>query len=262
MPFMEDGTPVDVVLNPLGVPSRMNFGQILETVLGYAAIKNTEKLRNLLKSKAPVSEIREFLMKLYEPHKDEDLKRWIKEAEKEDLLHFAQQLAERGIKYAAPAFQSLTVDEVKEQLKLAGLSEDGKMRLRDGRTGEYLDYPVTVGSMYIMKLIHMAEDKIHARSTGPYSLITQQPVGGRAHMGGQRFGEMEVWALEAHGSAYALWEMLTIKSDDIKGRVQTYKAIREGTEPPLPSTPATFQVLTKFLKALAIDLKMEREEEK
>jgi len=262
MPFMEDGTPVDVVLNPLGVPSRMNFGQILETVLGFAAVRNTEKLRNLLRSKAPVSRIKEFLLKLYEPHKDEGLKKWIKEAEKEDLLYFAQQLAERGIKYAAPAFQSLTVEEVKEQLKLAGLSEDGKMRLRDGRTGEYLDYPVTVGSMYIMKLIHMAEDKIHARSTGPYSLITQQPVGGRAHMGGQRFGEMEVWALEAHGSAYALWEMLTVKSDDIKGRVQTYKAIREGTEPPLPSTPATFQVLTKFLKALAIDLKMEREEEK
>ncbi|NPB02888.1 MAG: DNA-directed RNA polymerase subunit beta [Thermotogae bacterium] len=262
MPFMEDGTPVDVVLNPLGVPSRMNFGQILETVLGYAAIRNTEKLRKLLESKAPISELRTFLMKLYEPHRDENLKRWIREAEKEDLKAFAEEIARKGVKYAAPAFQSLTVEEVKEQLKLAGLSEGGKMRLRDGRTGEYLKYPVTVGSMYIMKLIHMAEDKIHARSTGPYSLITQQPVGGRAHMGGQRFGEMEVWALEAHGAAYALWEMLTVKSDDIKGRVQTYKAIREGTEPPLPSTPATFQVLTKFLKALAVDLKMEREEEK
>ncbi|MDT7904699.1 MAG: DNA-directed RNA polymerase subunit beta [Candidatus Caldipriscus sp.] len=258
MPFMEDGTPVDIVLNPLGVPSRMNVGQILETLLGYAAVKNTEKLREMLDKGESPSKIREFLIKLYEPHKDEEFKGWLKEAEEEDILHFAQELAKRGVKYACPAFQSLKVEEVKEQLKLAGLPEDGKMRLRDGRTGEYLDFPVTVGNMYIMKLIHMVEDKIHARSTGPYSLITQQPVGGRSHMGGQRFGEMEVWALEAHGAAYALWEMLTIKSDDVKGRLRLYKALREGTEPPLPSTPSTFNVLSSFLRALAINLEIKR----
>ncbi|MEO0201711.1 MAG: DNA-directed RNA polymerase subunit beta [candidate division WOR-3 bacterium] len=258
MPFMEDGTPVDVVLNPLGVPSRMNIGQILETLLGYAAVKNTEKLRDMLKRKESPAKIREFLLELYKPHKDESLKEWLKDASYDDILYFAQELAEKGIKYACPAFQSLKVEEVKEQLKLAGLPEDGKMRLRDGRTGEYFDYPVTVGNMYIMKLIHMVEDKIHARSVGPYSLITQQPVGGRSHMGGQRFGEMEVWALEAHGAAYSLWEMLTIKSDDVRGRIKTYKALREGTEPPLPSTPATFQVLTKFLRALGINLEIKR----
>ncbi len=258
MPFMEDGTPVDVVLNPLGVPSRMNIGQILETLLGYAAVKNTEKLRNMLNLKESPAKIREFLAKLYEPHKDETLKEWLRTASYDDIMSFAKQLADRGVKYACPAFQSLKVEEVKEQLKIAGVSEDGKMRLRDGRTGEYLDYPVTVGNMYIMKLVHMVEDKIHARATGPYSLITQQPVGGRSHIGGQRFGEMEVWALEAHGAAYALWEMLTIKSDDVGGRLMTYRALREGTEPPLPSTPATFQVLTKFLKSLAVNLYIER----
>ncbi len=262
MPFMEDGTPVDVVLNPLGVPSRMNIGQILETLLGYAAVKNTEKLRDMLRRKESPTKIKEFLMELYKPHKDESLKEWLKDASYDDIMYFAKQLAEKGIKYACPAFQSLKVEEVKQQLKLAGLPEDGKMRLRDGRTGEYFDYPVTVGNMYIMKLIHMVKDKIHARSTGPYSLITQQPVGGRSHMGGQRFGEMEVWALEAHGAAYALWEMLTVKSDDVRGRLQTYKALREGKEPPLPSTPATFQVLTKFLKALGVNLFIEREDSK
>jgi len=205
MPFLDDGTPVDVVLNPLGVPSRMNVGQILETILGWAG-------------------------------------------------------KEKGVYYACPVFEGFSPEQISKELKSAGLPEDGKVMIRDGKSGEYLDFPVTVGYMYMMKLVHMVEDKVHARAIGPYSLITQQPVGGKAHFGGQRFGEMEVWALEAYGAAYTLQEMLTYKSDDIKGRNELYAAIIKGKEPPEPGIPASFDVLLKHLRGLGLDVELETEE--
>ena len=204
MPFLDDGTPVDIVLNPLGVPSRMNVGQVLETILGWAGAK-------------------------------------------------------KGVKYACPVFQGFTIEQIAKELREAGLPENGKTRVRDGRSGEYLDFDVTVGYIYMMKLIHMVEDKVHARAIGPYSLITQQPVGGKSHFGGQRFGEMEVWALEAHGAAYTLQEMLTVKSDDIKGRNALYQAIIRGEETPEPGLPASFDVLLKELRGLGLDIEIETE---
>ena len=207
MPFMPDGTPVDVVLNPLGVPSRMNLGQVLEVHLGMAA-------------KA------------------------------------------LGWKVATPVFDGATDEEIRELLKKAGLSEDGKTILYDGRTGEAFDHPITVGVMYMLKLHHLVDDKIHARSTGPYSVITQQPLGGKAQFGGQRFGEMEVWALEAYGAAYTLQEMLTTKSDDVVGRVKTYEAIVKGENVPEPGVPEGFKVLIKELQSLGLDIKLYSEDNK
>jgi DNA-directed RNA polymerase subunit beta len=261
MPFLDDGTPVDVVLNPLGVPSRMNIGQILETLLGWAGVELTKKLRKLLKE-GNITEIRKFLLDIYKPHRDMEFIEFLKNAKESEILAYAQLLAEKGIRYACPVFEGLSLEEVKEQLKLAGLPEDGKVKLRDGKTGEYFDYPCTVGYMYLMKLIHMVEDKIHARSVGSYSIITQQPLGGRAHFGGQRFGEMEVWAAEAHGAAYALQELLTVKSDDVIGRTQLYKSIVRGDLPPEPSMPESFNVLVKKLRGLCIDVEVEYQKER
>ena len=206
MPFMPDGTPVDVVLNPLGVPSRMNLGQVLEVHLGAAA----------------------------------------------RLL---------GLKVATPVFDGATEEDIVELLKEAGLSEDGKTILYDGRTGEPFDKPITVGVMYMLKLHHLVDDKIHARSTGPYSLVTQQPLGGKAQFGGQRFGEMEVWALEAYGAAYTLQEILTIKSDDVVGRVKTYEAIVKGENVPEPGVPESFKVLVKELQSLGLDVRLYSEDD-
>ena len=255
MPFLDDGTPVDIVLNPLGVPSRMNVGQILETILGYAGVELTKKLRELVKE-GSVRKVRKFLKELYRPHKDKEFLNWLDKAKGTEIMAYARQLAEKGIKYANPVFESMSLDDIKEQLRLAGLPEDGKVWVRDGRTGEYFDYPVTVGYMYMLKLVHMVEDKIHARSVGKYSIITQQPLGGRAHFGGQRFGEMEVWAAEAHGAAYALQEMLTVKSDDVLGRNALYRSIIKGDLPPEPHLPESFQVLVKNLRGLAIDVEI------
>lgn len=207
MPFMPDGTPVDVVLNPLGVPSRMNLGQVLEVHLGAAA----------------------------------------------RLL---------GIKVATPVFDGATEEDIVKLLKESGLSEDGKTILYDGRTGEPFDKPITVGVMYMLKLHHLVDDKIHARSTGPYSLVTQQPLGGKAQFGGQRFGEMEVWALEAYGAAYTLQEILTIKSDDVVGRVKTYEAIVKGENVPEPGVPESFKVLVKELQSLGLDVRLYSEDDK
>src|SRR5699024_7563041 len=201
MPFMPDGTPVDIVLNPLGVPSRMNLGQVLEVHLGMAA----------------------------------------------KLL---------GWKVATPVFDGATDEEIREMFREAGYSEDGKTTLYDGRTGDPFDHPVTVGVMYMLKLHHLVDDKIHARSTGPYSLVTQQPLVGKAQFGGQRFGEMEVWALEAYGAAYTLQEMLTVKSDDTVGRVKTYEAIVKGENVPEPGVPEGFKVLIKELQALGLDVRL------
>jgi DNA-directed RNA polymerase subunit beta len=203
MPFLPDGTPIEVVLNPLGVPSRMNVGQILETHLGWAA-------------KA------------------------------------------LGIHISTPVFDGAREIEIKSMLKKAGLPEDGKISLRDGYSGENFDQKVTVGYIYMMKLIHLVEEKIHARSIGPYSLITQQPLGGKAQFGGQRFGEMEVWALEAYGAAFTLQEMLTVKSDDVSGRTRIYEAIVKGEQRLQPGTPESFNVLIKELQGLCIDVRTEK----
>jgi DNA-directed RNA polymerase subunit beta len=239
----------------------MNVGQILETLLGWAGVELTKKLKNLLKEKE-ISKIRQFLLDIYKPHKDEEFVEFLKNAKDSEIMAYAIELSEKGIRYACPVFEGLTLEEVKEQLKLAGLPEDGKVRLRDGRTGEYFDYPVTVGYMYLMKLIHMVEDKIHARSIGKYSLITQQPLGGRAHFGGQRFGEMEVWAAEAHGAAYALQELLTVKSDDVIGRNLLYRSIIRNNLPPEPAMPESFNVLVKKLRGLCLDVQVKTEKER
>ena len=201
MPFLPDGTPLDIVLNPLGVPSRMNIGQVLDVHLGYAA-------KTL------------------------------------------------GWKVSTPIFDGANEKDIRDTLKLAGLREDGKSILYDGRTGEQFDNLVTVGWVYFLKLHHLVDDKIHARSTGPYSLVTQQPLGGKAQFGGQRFGEMEVWALEAYGAAYTLQEILTVKSDDVTGRVKTYEDIVKGHNVPTPGVPESFKVLVKELQSLCLDIKV------
>ena len=256
MPFFDDGTPVDIVLNPLGVPSRMNVGQILETMLGWAAVENTKRLAELVQE-GDVKKVRGFLAALYKVQHDKNLTRWINDAPDSWIMEHARELAEKGVRYATPVFEGFSVEDIKSQLRLAGLPEDSKVYLRDGRTGQRFLEPAMVGYIYVMKLSHMVEDKIHARAIGPYSLITQQPVGGKSHFGGQRFGEMEVWALEAHGAAYSLQEMLTVKSDDIKGRNALYKSIlRGGQDPPRPSLPASFGVLLKELKGLALDVEI------
>ncbi|MCK5922402.1 MAG: DNA-directed RNA polymerase subunit beta, partial [Methylococcales bacterium] len=221
MPHTEDGTPVDVVLNPLGVPSRMNVGQVLETHLGWAAKGLGEKIGKMLDAHTQVSEVRSFLDQVYNGSgKKEDLPSF----NDDELMEMAKNLRS-GVPMATPVFDGASEDEIKKMLRLAGLPESGQTILYDGRSGDAFDRPVTVGYMHIIKLNHLVDDKMHARSTGPYSLVTQQPLGGKAQFGGQRFGEMEVWALEAYGAAYTLQEMLTVKSDDVQGRNKMYKNI-------------------------------------
>jgi len=203
MPFLDDGTPVDIVLNPLGVPSRMNLGQIFETVLGWAGLK-------------------------------------------------------LGVKFATPIFDGASLDEIEQYIEKAGLPAYGQTYLNDGETGDRFHQQATVGVIYMLKLSHMVDDKMHARSIGPYSLITQQPLGGKAQFGGQRFGEMEVWALEAYGASYILQELLTIKSDDIIGRAKAYEAIVKGDNVPEPNIPESFNVLVQELRGLALDVKFEK----
>src|SRR5690606_10172540 len=218
MPHDEHGTPVDIVLNPLGVPSRMNIGQILETHLGMAARGIGTKIENMMKRQAKVAEMREFLDKVYSlgnTRQDVD----INDFSDDEVLRLAENL-KKGLPTATPVFDGAVESEIKELLKLADLPESGQITLWDGRTGERFERDVTVGYMYMLKLNHLVDDKMHARSTGSYSLVTQQPLGGKAQFGGQRFGEMEVWALEAYGAAYTLQEMLTVKSDDVNGRTK------------------------------------------
>ena len=258
MPFMEDGTPVDMVLNPLGVPSRMNVGQLFETMLGYAGKKLGEKIENLIK--VGLDAVRKELKSIYCIHegKKENCKcymcKLIDSLSDEEIKVIAKRLGKEGVKFETPIFNGATEEEVKKMLKKAGLPETSRVKLYDGLTGEPFDQDVTVGYMYMLKLIHMAADKIHARSTGPYSLITQQPLGGRSHFGGQRFGEMEVWALEAYGAAYTLQEMLTVKSDDVEGRNKVYQAITKGIYTFEPSLPESFNVLVRELKGLCLDV--------
>ena len=253
MPFDANGTPVDIVLNPLGVPSRMNVGQVLEAHLGWAAKGVGLRIGEMLDAQRKAGEIRQFLDKIYNSSgKKEDLNS-LTEGE---VMELAKNLR-RGVPMATPVFDGATEAEIKAMLDLAGLPLSGQTTLFDGRTGEAFDRQVTVGYMYMLKLNHLVDDKVHARSTGPYSLVTQQPLGGKAQFGGQRFGEMEVWALEAYGAAYTLQEMLTIKSDDTVGRVKAYEAIVKGENIQEPSIPESFKVLVKEMQSLGLDVKIE-----
>ncbi|MEQ3695417.1 MAG: DNA-directed RNA polymerase subunit beta [Pseudomonadales bacterium] len=257
MPFDEHGVPVDIVLNPLGVPSRMNVGQILETHLGLAAKGLGEKIDRMMKEQRKLAEIREFLMELYNTGGDQHTD--ISELTDEEVLHMLGNL-KAGVPMATRVFDGARESEIKELLRLADLPDSGQMTLFDGRTGNAFTRPVTVGYMYMLKLNHLVDDKMHARSTGSYSLVTQQPLGGKAQFGGQRFGEMEVWALEAYGAAYTLQEMLTVKSDDVNGRTKMYKNIVDGDHRMEPGMPESFNVLLKEIRSLGIDMELDTDD--
>ena len=257
MPYDENGEPVDIVLNPLGVPSRMNVGQVLETHLGWAAKELGSKIKDLIDEGRKVSEIRSLLNKIY----GNDTNKNLDSLNDKEIQELAGNLR-NGVPMATPAFDGAKESEVKDMLELAGLPLSGQCKLFDGRTGEEFDRPVTLGYMYILKLNHLVEDKMHARSTGSYSLVTQQPLGGKAQFGGQRFGEMEVWALEAYGAAHTLQEMLTVKSDDVIGRTRVYKNLVDGNFEMDAGIPESFNVLTKEIRSLGIDLELESVEKK
>jgi len=255
MPYREDGTPVDIVLNPLGVPSRMNVGQILEAHLGWAARGLGLKIGEMFEAQKKVEEFRTFLKKIYN-NSSEKLR--IKEFNDKEILELCNNLRD-GVPMSTPVFDGADEEEIKNMLALAELPETGQTRLYDGRTGEPFDRPVTVGYMYMLKLNHLVDDKMHARSTGPYSLVTQQPLGGKAQFGGQRFGEMEVWALESYGAAYTLQEMLTVKSDDVNGRNKMYKNIVDGDFSMEAGMPESFNVLLKEIRSLCLNIELEQE---
>jgi DNA-directed RNA polymerase subunit beta len=257
MPYMANGKPVDIVLNPLGVPSRMNIGQILETHLGWAAKGLGEKIRLMIEANEKVGEIRKLLDQIYNHDKDAFGQRInLKSLTDDEIMALSRNL-QNGVPMSTPVFDGAHESEIKAMLKLADLPESGQTTLIDGRTGESFDRPVTVGYMHMLKLNHLVDDKMHARSTGPYSLVTQQPLGGKAQFGGQRFGEMEVWALEAYGAAYTLQEMLTVKSDDVPGRNQMYKNIVDGNHEMAAGMPESFNVLVKEIRSLAINMELE-----
>jgi DNA-directed RNA polymerase subunit beta len=254
MPHMEDGTTVDIVLNPLGVPSRMNVGQILETHLGWAAKGLGLKIGEMLKAQKKAMEVRKMLTRIYN---GSGMPEDIDSLTDDQIMELAHNL-QNGVPFATPVFDGASEAEIKDMLELAGLPRTGQVRLVDGRTGEQFERQVTVGYMHILKLHHLVDDKMHARSTGPYSLVTQQPLGGKAQFGGQRFGEMEVWALEAYGAAYTLQEMLTVKSDDVSGRTKVYENIVKGDHKIDAGMPESFNVLVKEIRSLAIDIDLER----
>jgi DNA-directed RNA polymerase subunit beta len=256
MPFMADGRPVDIVLNPLGVPSRMNIGQILETHLGWAAKGLGERLESMLAEQRAIAEIRKFLESIYAGTVQQRVD--LKSFSDAEVIELATNMIP-GVPMASPVFDGTAESEIKAMLRLAGLPESGQTTLHDGRTGEAFDRKVTVGYMYMLKLNHLVDDKMHARSTGPYSLVTQQPLGGKAQFGGQRFGEMEVWALEAYGAAYTLQEMLTVKSDDVSGRNQMYKNIVDGNHDMVAGMPESFNVLVKEIRSLGINIELEEQ---
>lgn len=255
MPYMADGTPADVVLNPLGVPSRMNIGQILETHLGWAAHGLGKKIEKMLEDNARVIELRGFLDKIYNNNNGESVD-FTKFSDNE-IIELCRNLR-KGVPFATPVFDGASEEEIKYMLGLADLPLSGQTTLYDGRTGEAFDRPVTVGYKHVLKLHHLVDDKMHARSTGPYSLVTQQPLGGKAQFGGQRFGEMEVWALEAYGAAYTLQEMLTVKSDDVAGRTKVYENIVKGEHKIDAGMPESFNVVIKEIRSLGIDMDLER----
>ena len=256
MPYRQNGKPVDIVLNPLGVPSRMNVGQILETHLGWACTELGDKLKSLIyenqKKLELTSKIKEFLKSVYG---QEILGDSIEKLSKNEFSDLCENLM-NGVPISTPVFDGAKERDVTEMLDLAKLPKSGQTELWDGRTGEKFDRPVTVGTIYMLKLHHLVEDKIHARSTGPYSLVTQQPLGGKAQLGGQRFGEMEVWALEAYGASYTLQEILTVKSDDVAGRVKVYETIVKGEENFESGIPESFNVLVKEIKSLALNVEL------
>jgi DNA-directed RNA polymerase subunit beta len=256
MPYMADGRPVDIVLNPLGVPSRMNVGQILETHLGWAAKGLGERIGEMLaaQTKSMVKDLRGFLKDIYNRSgKSEDIDGF----SDDEVIELARNL-KKGVPFASPVFDGASEEEIRSMLALAGLPEGGQVTLYDGRTGEAFDRQVTVGYKHVLKLHHLVDDKMHARSTGPYSLVTQQPLGGKAQFGGQRFGEMEVWALEAYGASYVLQEMLTVKSDDVNGRTKVYESIVKGEHKIEAGMPESFNVLVKEIRSLGIDIDLER----
>ena len=252
MPYMPNGTPVEIVLNPLGVPSRMNVGQILETHLGWAAHNLGEMVNEVVQKNRDANEVREFIKTKFE---GTATLRQLLELDDEQLLRVGAGM-KRGIWFGTAVFDGAREEEIKTLLASAGLPSSGKTPLFDGMTGEEFEQPVTVGYIYMLKLSHLVDDKIHARSIGPYSLITQQPLGGKAQFGGQRFGEMEVWALEAYGAAYILQELLTAKSDDVFGRTKIYEAIVKGEAAIEPGVPESFNVLIRELQALCLDVEL------
>lgn len=256
MPYDENGVPVDIVLNPLGVPSRMNIGQILETHLGMAAKGIGDKINKMISQKVKIEKIRNFIQKTYDLGECINQKVDLSSFSDKDIMILANNL-KKGIPTATPVFDGAKEKEIKNLLKLSDLPESGQITLFDGRTGEKFERPVTVGYMYMLKLNHLVDDKMHARSTGSYSLVTQQPLGGKAQFGGQRFGEMEVWALEAYGAAYTLQEMLTVKSDDVNGRTKMYKNIVDDNHTMEPSMPESFNVLLKEIRSLGINIELE-----
>lgn len=263
MPYMKDGRTVDIVLNPLGVPSRMNIGQILEVHLGLVGKKLGEQIEAILKEKQKdyIEKLRNKMKEIVKvAHFGEKYEEFLDSLTNEELLKYARDWS-KGVKFATPVFEGVNEEEFKKLFELAGIDEDGKTQLFDGRTGEPIKERVNVGYMYMLKLHHLVDDKVHARSIGPYSLITQQPVGGKALFGGQRFGEMEVWALEAYGAAYNLKEMLTTKSDDVEGRNKAYRALTRGENVPIEGLSETFFVLSKELRALGLDLEFYKKEE-
>jgi DNA-directed RNA polymerase subunit beta len=258
MPYMADGKTIDILLNPLGVPSRMNIGQVLEVHLGWAAKGLGQKIQKMLEDQQKIADLRNFLDQIYNHDKASSKKLRVdldKFTDKE-LLRLAGNLTD-GVPMATPVFDGAAESEIKAMLKLADLPENGQTILHDGRTGEAFDRPVTVGYMHMLKLNHLVDDKMHARSTGPYSLVTQQPLGGKAQFGGQRFGEMEVWALEAYGAAYTLQEMLTVKSDDVQGRNAMYKNIVDGEHETVAGIPESFNVLVKEIRSLGINIELD-----
>jgi DNA-directed RNA polymerase subunit beta len=287
MPYLKDGTLVDIILNPLGVPSRMNVGQILETCLGWASKKFMERLaRYLLWLETPyeriepqhpefqdivsalkkVSEaafqaavfdrLKKVIRDIYEGLREEEsVRRYLESGSQEGVLRFAKTLKD-NVYFSTPVFDGASEHDVKQKLEACGLNSSGKVKLFDGKTGEPFDQETTVGYIYMVKLSHLVDDKMHARSIGPYSLVTQQPLGGKAQFGGQRFGEMEVWALEAYGAAYNLQELLTVKSDDVVGRTKIYESIVKGQHVLEPGIPESFNVLVKELQSLGLDVEL------
>jgi DNA-directed RNA polymerase subunit beta len=256
LPYFEDGRPVDMVLNPLGVPSRMNVGQILEIHLGRAAKGLGDQLNQLLEDQK-IKALRDKLKRIFSKPGNRKI---VNSMDDQELVDFASYYKD-GVFMATPVFDGAKEDEIKDLLVEAGLERSGQTTLYDGRTGEPFDEKITVGTMYVMKLHHLVDDKIHARSIGPYSLVTQQPLGGKAQFGGQRLGEMEVWAMEAYGAAYALQEFLTVKSDDMAGRTRMYEKIVKGQNVLEPGIPESFRVMTKELQALGLDIALLEEAE-
>jgi DNA-directed RNA polymerase subunit beta len=252
MPYLEDGTPVEIVLNPLGVPSRMNVGQILETHLGWAGHELGKKIGQFLEENSEAGQVRKYLKQLF---KDTAFVDSVTDLDDEMLVKVAKGMKD-GVFFGSAVFDGSTEEEIKSLLEQAELPTSGKTYLYDGMTGDRFEQPVTVGYIYMLKLSHLVDDKIHARSIGPYSLITQQPLGGKAQFGGQRFGEMEVWALEAYGAAYILQELLTAKSDDVYGRTKIYEAIVKGEAAIEPGVPESFNVLIRELQSLCLDVEL------